>query len=85
MLDRDHFTLIFKGDIGRFKQSPMVTDTPYGRPIAAGRGNSFDEADVLIDALERIEAICQQRGSYEANQFRSEILQIAQAALLGLK
>jgi hypothetical protein len=54
-IDRDHFTLVFQGDIGKFKASPMVVDTPYGRPIAAGRGCAFDEMEVLRDALERIQ------------------------------
>ena len=43
----EYFTLVFKGDIGKFKQNPMVTDTPFGRPVAAGRGDAFEEADRL--------------------------------------
>ena len=58
MIDRDHFTLIFKGDIGRFKDNPLMAQLiPYGQPIAAGRGHAFDEAEVLRDALDRIQAV----------------------------
>jgi hypothetical protein len=58
MMDRDHFTLVFQGDIGRYKENPLMAQLiPYGQPIAAGRGHAFDEADVLRDALDRIQAI----------------------------
>ncbi len=50
MIDREYFTLVFKGDIGRFKKNPMLTETPFGRPVAAGRGNAFEEADALREA-----------------------------------
>jgi hypothetical protein len=61
MIDREYFTLVFKGDIGKFQLNPMNTETVFGRPEAAGRGNSFEECealreriDVLTKALETI-------------------------------
>jgi hypothetical protein len=56
MIDREYFTLVFKGDLGRFKLNPMNTKTPFGLPVAAGRGDAFEEADHLL-ALAREEAI----------------------------
>lgn len=52
-IDREHFTLVFKGDIGKFKINPMLTDTPFGRPVAGGRGDAFEELDDLREALEK--------------------------------
>ena len=54
--DYEYFTLVFKGDIGKFKKSPMVTDTPFGRPVAAGRGDAFEEADELRDQIAAVNA-----------------------------
>lgn len=51
MIDREFFTLVFKGDIGKFKTSPMNMETPFGRPIAAGRGDAFEECDQLREKL----------------------------------
>lgn len=55
MTDRDHFTLVFKGDIGQFKLNPMNTETPFGRPEAAGRGDAFEECEILRERLEFME------------------------------
>lgn len=49
--DYARFTLVFEGDIGKFEQNPMLTDTPFGRPIAAGRGDAFEEADDLREQV----------------------------------
>lgn len=86
MSQRDYFTLVFKGDIGDHFANPLITNTPFGIPVASGKGNAFDEGDALIDALERIEAVCQGRAkNYDADSVRREILDIAQGALLDLK
>lgn len=53
MIDREYFTLVFKGDIGKLKLNPMNTETVFGRPVAAGRGNAFDEADNLREQIAR--------------------------------
>ena len=84
MINRDYFTLVFQGDIGKFKNNPLKTETPYGVPISVARGHSFEEADMLIDAVERIERACQGPASYSADHVRREVLQIAQGALLAL-
>jgi hypothetical protein len=44
-INREHFTLVFKGDIGKFEKNPMNTETPFGKPVAAGRGDAFEEHD----------------------------------------
>lgn len=54
MINREYFTLVFEGDIGKFKKNPLNTDTPFGRPVAAGRGDAFEESDKLREQLERI-------------------------------
>lgn len=53
MIDREYFTLVFKGDIGKFKFNPMNTETVFGRPEAAGRGNAFEECEDLREENER--------------------------------
>lgn len=51
---RDYFTVVFKGDIGKFKTNPMLMKTDFGEVAAAGRGDAFAEADLLREALEQI-------------------------------
>lgn len=52
--DYEFFTPVFKGDIGKLKHSPMTTETIYGRPVAAGRGDAFEEADELREQIETL-------------------------------
>jgi len=47
MIDREYFTVVFKGDIGKFKTNPLHMKTAFGEVVAAGRGNAFEEAEVL--------------------------------------
>jgi len=42
-MDKKFFTLVFEGDIGQFPANPFLTETPFGRPFACGRGNALDE------------------------------------------
>lgn len=85
-IDRDYFTLIFQGDIGKFKDNPLMAEMiPYGRPVASGRGHAFNEADVLLDALERIESVCQRAFSWNDSEARQEILRIAQSILIDVQ
>lgn len=37
------FTLVFAGNLSKFKGNPFKIDTPFGRPFAAGVGNVFDD------------------------------------------
>lgn len=53
-INREYFTLVFKGDIGKFKNNPMNTTTIYGIPEAAGRGDAFDDVERMREALEEI-------------------------------
>lgn len=80
-IDRDYFTLVFQGDIGKFKHSPMTTDTPYGRPVAAGRGDAFEETDVLRDALDRIQDILKEHDDAGHVETVGRAREIALAAL----
>jgi hypothetical protein len=41
------FTVVFEGDIAKFKGNPLKAKTPFGKPVAISIG----------DALEKIEAI----------------------------
>lgn len=59
---KSHFTLVFEGDIRKFNRNPLLTDTPFGRPIIAGMGNAFAEfdeftavADAMLSALTEAE------------------------------
>jgi hypothetical protein len=71
MSDREYFTLVFEGDISKFKGNPLKTETPFGVPFAAGMGNAFDKlenieeiadaAQKLIDAIDR----CPQETAHE--------------------
>lgn len=52
MIDRAQFTVVFEGDISTLPFNPMNKhDTPFGRVIAAGYGNAFDEVEELIDSF----------------------------------
>jgi hypothetical protein len=52
--NREYFTLVFKGDIGKFKLNPLNTETVFGRPEAAGRGDAFEECENLREENERL-------------------------------
>ena len=49
------FTLVFDGKIRSYNQNPLTTETPFGTPYAASIGDSFEEVDILREALELIE------------------------------
>ena len=46
------FTIVFEGDIGAINGNPFHIETPYGKPVAIGRGDAFAELDELRAALE---------------------------------
>ena len=52
-LDKTHFTLVFEGDIGKFERNPLRTETPFGVPIVAGRGNAFEEVDRITEIVNK--------------------------------
>lgn len=39
------FTLVFAGDIRKFKMNPLTTETPWGIPYAVSMGDALEEAD----------------------------------------
>ena len=41
------FTLVFKGDIRKFKMNPLTTETPWGIPYAVALGDALEELDEL--------------------------------------
>ena len=49
------FTLVFEGDIRRFKMNPLTTETPWGIPYAVSLGDITEEADELREQLEKLE------------------------------
>jgi hypothetical protein len=49
------FTLVFPGDIRRFKQNPLTTETPWGIPYAVALGDRLEEIDELERRLEALE------------------------------
>jgi hypothetical protein len=51
----EYFTLLFRGDIRAFKRNPLMTETPFGIPIAAGIGDAFAELDEARMQLELLE------------------------------
>ena len=46
--DRAYFTVIFAGDIGKYPSNPLDVETPFGKPVAVGRGDAFAEIDRLL-------------------------------------
>lgn len=57
--DRKYFTLVFEGDITKFKGNPLKTETPFGVPYAAGLGDAFaklDKIDEIEDAAQKLVA-----------------------------
>ena len=51
MIDREYFTLVFKGDITKIEGNPHKIETPFGTAIASGAGNAFD----VIECIHEIE------------------------------
>jgi|GEM_PF-4218315 len=56
----DRFTVVFDGDIRKFKGNPLKAETPFGTPSAAGIGDAFQETDDLRDRLTEAEAALSQ-------------------------
>jgi hypothetical protein len=54
MSDEDkYFTLVFKGNIRKFKHNPLRTKTQFGVPVAAGVGDAFAKIDQLEEEIGR--------------------------------
>lgn len=50
---REAFTLVFEGDLRKFKMNPLTTETPWGIPYAVSLGEALADADELREELER--------------------------------
>lgn len=59
-----YFTLVFEGDIRKFKDNPLKTETPFGVPVAAGIGNAFDVIEKLEDVDEAATTLRQALDKY---------------------
>jgi hypothetical protein len=51
MSDTTHFTVIFEGNLMERKDNPFKIDSPFGKVVGVGMGNSFDKEEALIDAI----------------------------------
>ncbi len=51
----DRFTLVFEGDITKFKGNPLKTETPFGIPFAASIGDALEKIEHLIEVEEAAE------------------------------
>lgn len=54
IVNQTHFTLVFAGDLRKYRKNSHHTDTPFGRPIVVGLGNAFDEFDVFCSQREAL-------------------------------
>jgi hypothetical protein len=41
------FTMVFAGDIRKFKMNPLKTETPWGIPYAVAMGDALEELDAI--------------------------------------
>ena len=55
-LDDTAFTLVFAGDIRKFKMNPLTTETPWGVPYAVSLGDALAENDELRELQEKAES-----------------------------
>ena len=42
------FTLVFEGDIRKFKMNPLTTETPWGIPYAVMAGDALEQLDEAL-------------------------------------
>ena len=49
------FTVIFDGDLTKFRGNPFHVDTPFGRPVAHGLGNIFEREDEAVEIMTALE------------------------------
>lgn len=48
------FTLVFHGDIRKFRGNPFLTETPFGKPYSCGVGDAHDRISELEEENERL-------------------------------
>jgi hypothetical protein len=53
--DTSCFTIVFDGDIRRFKENPFHMDGPFGKPRTIGFGDAFEERDKLQERVDELE------------------------------
>ncbi|WP_024354176.1 hypothetical protein [Brevundimonas naejangsanensis] len=48
------FTIVFEGQLQRFKGNPFATETPFGTPFAIGYGDAFERERTLEEAADAL-------------------------------
>lgn len=51
-IDRTQFTVVFEGDISKLPFNPMTAQTVFGKVIASGYGNAFEQVEELIEIID---------------------------------
>lgn len=46
------FTLVFAGDIRKFKMNPLTTETPWGIPYAVCMGDALEQLDSALSSTQ---------------------------------
>ena len=49
------FTVVFEGQISKLDGNPLKYETAFGKVIACGIGNAFDELEQMHSSAERLE------------------------------
>ena len=59
----DKFTIIFKGDIRKFRENPLTIASPFGEVFSVWVGDAYDEVEDLRAENEKLraalKAVCQ--------------------------
>jgi len=51
MSDKKYFTVVFEGNLLERKDNPFLIESPFGKVVGVGTGNSFEKEEELIDAI----------------------------------
>jgi len=52
--EHDSFTLVFSGDLRKFRGNPFHTDTPFGRPTASSIGDAIENENLAVEEGSRL-------------------------------
>ena len=53
--ETEFFTLVFKGNLKKFKGNPLKTETPFGIPFVCALGDLSERIDYLEAKLETLQ------------------------------
>jgi hypothetical protein len=51
---KQFFTLVFEGDLTKFPTNPLLTDTPFGQPVASALGDALAEREKLEEEISEL-------------------------------